>query len=50
MRCDTYSADLRRYSRRLDLKNAIIVGHSTGGGEVARYLGRHGAKRAARRS
>jgi len=39
---------LRRYSRALDLKNAIIVGHSTGGGEVARYLGRHGAKRAAK--
>jgi non-heme chloroperoxidase len=33
---------------KLDLKNAIMVGHSTGGGEVARYLGRHGAKRVAK--
>jgi len=32
----------------LDLQNAIMVGHSTGGGEVARYLGRHGAKRVAK--
>jgi non-heme chloroperoxidase len=29
----------------LDLKNAVLVGHSTGGGEVARYIGRHGTKR-----
>jgi non-heme chloroperoxidase len=33
----------------LDLKNAIHVGHSTGGGEVARYLARHGESRVARR-
>ena len=35
-------------SRSLDLKNAIHVGHSTGGGEVARYIGRHGTKRVAK--
>jgi non-heme chloroperoxidase len=33
---------------KLDLKNAIMVGHSTGGGEVARYLGRHGSGRVAK--
>jgi non-heme chloroperoxidase len=33
---------------KLDLKNAIHVGHSTGGGEVARYIGRHGTKRVAK--
>jgi non-heme chloroperoxidase len=36
---------LRTTEEKLDLKNAIMVGHSTGGGEVARYLGRHGSKR-----
>ena len=35
-------------SKKLDLKNAIHVGHSTGGGEVARYIGRHGTKRVAK--
>jgi non-heme chloroperoxidase len=45
---DTYADDLRRCSKALDLKDAIMVGHSTGGGEVARYLGRHGAKRVAK--
>ena len=35
-------------SQKLDLKNAIHVGHSTGGGEVARYIGRHGTKRVAK--
>jgi non-heme chloroperoxidase len=45
---DTYSDDLAELFEKLDLKNAIMVGHSTGGGEVARYLGRHGAKRAAK--
>src|SRR5271167_4515805 len=45
---DTYADDLAALFEKLDLKNAIMVGHSTGGGEVARYLGRHGAKRAAK--
>jgi non-heme chloroperoxidase len=42
---DTYSDDLAALTEKLDLKNAIHVGHSTGGGEVARYIGRHGTKR-----
>ncbi|MGO9590484.1 MAG: alpha/beta fold hydrolase [Candidatus Acidiferrales bacterium] len=42
---DTYADDLAELFEKLDLKDAIIVGHSTGGGEVARYLGRHGTKR-----
>jgi non-heme chloroperoxidase len=45
---DTYSDDLAVLFETLDLKSAIMVGHSTGGGEVARYLGRHGTKRAAK--
>ena len=45
---DTYADDLAELFEKLDLKNAIMVGHSTGGGEVARYLGRHGAKRVAK--
>jgi non-heme chloroperoxidase len=45
---DTYSDDLAALFEALDLKNAIMVGHSTGGGEVARYLGRHGTKRVAK--
>lgn len=43
---DTYADDLRALVEALDLKDAIHVGHSTGGGEVARYLGRHGTDRA----
>jgi len=43
---DTYADDLMALVEKLDLKNAIHVGHSTGGGEVARYIGRHGAGRA----
>jgi non-heme chloroperoxidase len=43
---DTYADDLVALTETLDLKNAIHVGHSTGGGEVARYIGRHGAGRA----
>lgn len=39
---DTYADDLAQLSEKLNLKNAIHVGHSTGGGEVARYIGRHG--------
>src|SRR6202165_3983214 len=42
---DTYADDLAELFEKLDLKDAIMVGHSTGGGEVARYLGRHGTKR-----
>jgi non-heme chloroperoxidase len=45
---DTYADDLATLVERLDLKNAIHVGHSTGGGEVARYIGRHGTKRVAK--
>jgi non-heme chloroperoxidase len=45
---DTYADDLAALVQALDLTNAIHVGHSTGGGEVARYIGRHGAKRVAR--
>ena len=42
---DTYADDLAELVESLDLKNAVHVGHSTGGGEVARYIGRHGTKR-----
>lgn len=45
---DTYADDLAALFEALDLKDAIMVGHSTGGGEVARYLGRHGSKRVAK--
>src|SRR3989475_671753 len=45
---DTYADDLATLIEALDLKNAIHVGHSTGGGEVARYIGRHGTKRVAK--
>jgi non-heme chloroperoxidase len=45
---DTYADDLAALVGALDLKNAIHVGHSTGGGEVARYIGRHGTKRVAK--
>jgi non-heme chloroperoxidase len=44
---DTYADDLATLTEKLDLKEAIHVGHSTGGGEVARYIGRHGTKRVA---
>jgi non-heme chloroperoxidase len=42
---DTYADDLAELFKALDLKDVIMVGHSTGGGEVARYLGRHGSER-----
>jgi len=45
---DTYADDLAQLTEKLDLRNAIHVGHSTGGSEVARYIGRHGSKRVAR--
>jgi non-heme chloroperoxidase len=45
---DTYADDLAALVQALDLKNAIHIGHSTGGGEVARYIGRHGTKRVAK--
>jgi non-heme chloroperoxidase len=45
---NTYADDLAALFEKLDLKDAFLVGHSTGGGEVARYLGRHGTKRVAK--
>lgn len=45
---DHYADDLAALTAHLDLKDAIHVGHSTGGGEVARYLGRHGESRVAK--
>jgi non-heme chloroperoxidase len=45
---DTYADDLAALVHKLDLKNAIHVGHSTGGGEVTRYIGRHGTSRVAK--
>ncbi len=45
---DTYADDLAELVEALNLTNAIHVGHSTGGGEVARYIGRHGTKRVAK--
>jgi non-heme chloroperoxidase len=45
---DGYADDLAAVIEALDLKDAILVGHSTGGGEVARYIGRHGTKRVAK--
>jgi non-heme chloroperoxidase len=45
---DTYADDLATLMETLDVRNAINVGHSTGGGEVARYIGRHGSKRVAK--
>jgi non-heme chloroperoxidase len=44
---DTYADDLATLTEQLNLTDAIHVGHSTGGGEVARYIGRHGSKRVA---
>jgi len=45
---DTYADDLAALIETLDLHDAILVGHSTGGGEVTRYLGRHGTSRVAK--
>lgn len=45
---DTYAADVAELTKALDLKDAIHIGHSTGGGEVARYVARHGEGRVAK--
>ena len=45
---DTYADDLATLVEALDLRDAVHVGHSTGGGEVARYIGRHGTQRVAK--
>jgi non-heme chloroperoxidase len=45
---DHYAADLAALAKHLDLKNAVHIGHSTGGGEVAAYIGRHGEARVAK--
>src|SRR3954465_12246705 len=45
---DTYADDLATLVSALDLTRVVHVGHSTGGGEVARYIGRHGSDRAAK--
>jgi non-heme chloroperoxidase len=45
---DTYADDLAQVFEALDLKGVVLVGHSTGGGEVARYIGRHGTGRVAK--
>ncbi|MES2441117.1 MAG: alpha/beta hydrolase, partial [Verrucomicrobiota bacterium] len=42
---DQYADDLAELFEKLDLKDVVMIGHSTGGGEVARYIGRHGTKR-----
>src|SRR4051812_35497420 len=45
---DTYADDLAAVIEAFDLDDVSLVGHSTGGGEVARYIGRHGTKRVAK--
>lgn len=45
---DTYADDLAELFEALDLKDAVMIGHSTGGGEVARFIGRHGTARVAK--
>ena len=45
---DTYADDLAELLESLDVRNAVMVGHSTGGGEVTRYIGRHGTSRVAK--
>src|SRR5271156_2329008 len=45
---DTYAADVAELAKALDLKDAVHIGHSTGGGEVARYVARHGKGRVAK--
>ncbi len=45
---DTYAADVKELAEKLDLRDAVHIGHSTGGGEVARYVARYGAGRVAK--
>ena len=45
---DTYADDLAALIEELDLRNVVLVGHSTGGGEITRYIGRHGTGRVAK--
>src|SRR5882724_8532663 len=45
---DTYADDLAEVIEALDLRDIVLVGHSTGGGEVTRYIGRHGTRRVAK--
>ncbi|QDV77432.1 alpha/beta fold hydrolase [Botrimarina mediterranea] len=45
---DAYADDLAELLKALDLRDVVLVGHSTGGGEVARYIGRHGTERVAK--
>src|SRR6202035_2026176 len=45
---DTYAADVAELTQALDLKNAIHIGHSTGGGEVIHYVAKHGQGRVAK--
>lgn len=45
---DTYADDLAELTEKLDIRNVIHIGHSTGGGEVTRYIGRHGTSRVAK--
>ncbi|RVX46059.1 hypothetical protein EDD27_8903 [Nonomuraea polychroma] len=47
---DQFADDLAQLLEQLDVRDAVLVGHSTGGGEVVRYLSRHGAGRVAKKS
>jgi len=45
---DTYADDLAQVIEAMDLRDVVLIGHSTGGGEITRYMGRHGTSRVAR--